>query len=324
MNKKNLIVTLADKNYIKQAKQLFSSVYWNAGWKGDYMLLSYEIPEEELKWFLDKEILVKRCAPVSFTSHLKNTRHPELVFSKFYLFLSEFKKWKNIVYLDADIIVRGSLDELTKVKGFAAPNATSINLKKEFVHSKKKTYKKLIKDYPLTGSAFNSGIFAFNTNLIKEDTFPRLKELVKLYGELNIHSEEPTLNLLFYKKWEKLPWVYNLYPGYLLHACGIQHEKIKGIIIHFVACSKPWEKTSFFYDEWQDNLRKAESINLNSRPPAKKKWTEKEIKLNALYLNLKFAIYYIPRHIDRLLGRAGTFLKKHNPNIYFKLKRTTR
>ena len=46
--KKNLLVTLADENYIDRAKQLFSSVYFNAGWKGDYMLLAHEIPEEKL------------------------------------------------------------------------------------------------------------------------------------------------------------------------------------------------------------------------------------------------------------------------------------
>ena len=33
-NKKNLLVTLADNNYIDQAKQVFSSVYFNAGWSG--------------------------------------------------------------------------------------------------------------------------------------------------------------------------------------------------------------------------------------------------------------------------------------------------
>ena len=53
--KKNLLVTLTEKNYIPQAKQLFSSVYWNAGWKGDYMLLAHGIPEKELKWLEKKE-----------------------------------------------------------------------------------------------------------------------------------------------------------------------------------------------------------------------------------------------------------------------------
>ena len=57
-----VLVTLADKNYIDQAKQLFSSVYWNAGWKGDYMLLAHEVPEKDLNWFREKGILVKKCS----------------------------------------------------------------------------------------------------------------------------------------------------------------------------------------------------------------------------------------------------------------------
>jgi hypothetical protein len=31
--KRNLLVTLADKNFVDQTKQLFSSVYWNAEMK---------------------------------------------------------------------------------------------------------------------------------------------------------------------------------------------------------------------------------------------------------------------------------------------------
>ena len=62
--KKDLLVTLADSNYVDQAKQLFSSVYWNAGWRGDYMLLAYNIAERDLKWFRDKGILVKECKAV--------------------------------------------------------------------------------------------------------------------------------------------------------------------------------------------------------------------------------------------------------------------
>ena len=112
-NKKNLLVTLADKNYVKQAKQLFSGVYFNAGWKGDYMLLSHNIPEKELKWFRKKGILIKKCKPVI---KFKKVRYSETVVSKFYLFTTEFKKWRNIVYLDGDIIVNASLDRLTKVK----------------------------------------------------------------------------------------------------------------------------------------------------------------------------------------------------------------
>jgi hypothetical protein len=68
--KDSVIVTLADKNYVDQAKQLFSSVYWNAGWKGDYLLLSSGIPEEELKWFRNKGIIVYECKPLIFLGHI--------------------------------------------------------------------------------------------------------------------------------------------------------------------------------------------------------------------------------------------------------------
>ena len=105
--KKDLLITLADENYIDQAKQLFSSVYWNAGWKGDYMLLAYNIPETDLKWFRNKGILVKECEAILTKSESCIGHAPFTTLSKFYLFTPEFKKWKNIIFLDGDIIVWG-------------------------------------------------------------------------------------------------------------------------------------------------------------------------------------------------------------------------
>ena len=117
-SKRDLIVTLADSKFLPQVKQLFSSVYWNAGWKGDYMLLAHQIPEDELKWFRDKGILIKKCEPL-FDKSIGRDYSP-IVLDKLYLFETEFKKWKNVIYLDSDIIVRVSLDKLTKIKGFAS------------------------------------------------------------------------------------------------------------------------------------------------------------------------------------------------------------
>lgn len=56
-----VLITLADENFIEQAKQLFSSVYHNAGWSEDYMLLAHNIPEMKLKWFRERGILIKHC-----------------------------------------------------------------------------------------------------------------------------------------------------------------------------------------------------------------------------------------------------------------------
>ena len=108
----SVLVTLADENYVDQAKQLFSSVYFNSGWKGDYVLLSRNVPEDKLKWFLDKGIIVRRIDPV--VNESLNHLWPSTIYDKFHLFSNYFKRWRVLVYVDSDVIVRGSLDSLVK------------------------------------------------------------------------------------------------------------------------------------------------------------------------------------------------------------------
>ena len=136
---RNLLVTLADNNYIENAKQLFSSVYHNSGWKGDYMLLVYEVPEKKLDWFRDKGIIVKRCPKIAKRRVWKNY-FPNSVLSKFYLFTSYFQKWDRVIFLDGDIIVRSSLNKLARVNGFAAGHNIGFKLDDEFPELEKKFF----------------------------------------------------------------------------------------------------------------------------------------------------------------------------------------
>jgi len=347
--KKNLLVTLADKNFVEQAKQLFSSVYWNAGWKGDYMLLAYNIPENKLKWFRDKGILIKKCKPVFFGK--KAYSWPITVSSKFYLFTQEFKKWKNIIYLDGDIIVRGSLDNLTKIKGLAAPGCVSfgryfkkpesIMLDSRSARKNMELFNELKKNYNLEERGFNSGVMAFSTDIIKIDSFSKLKKLLKKYNKINIGGEQPILNLLFYKKYELLPFgfVYNFLDiNYIMYSCSIKPEKIKGIILHFNSGDKPWFFGSSFRNEWKINLNKADLINLKNIPPACKNLIEEDIA--KYFSGLKKApilgffkkivwktsvfIRGVIKFIDRNIGLIGIFLRKHYPKLYFRLRRLKR
>lgn len=309
--KKNLLATLADENYIEQAKQLFSSVYWNAGWKGDYMLLAYKIPQKELKWFRDKGILVKKC---KLFFGKKIGKFSPVVLGKFYLFTAEFKKWNNIVYLDADIIVRALLDEITKIKGFSAvQDITPLSrIKGQFKSIKlnEKLFSKIKNDYNLKKPAFNAGVLAFSTDIIKKGDFSKLKNLFNLYINFDF-PEQSALNLLFYKKWKKLPRVYNIYPHL------INPKKVKGIILHFTGDYKPWFPKNYFYKEWKYNLDRAELIDLNKIQNLNKKWTKKEIKRCSLYLKKMYILYYI----DKFIGLVGIFLKNNFPGLYFKLKK---
>ena len=265
--KRNLLETLANKNYVNQAKQLFSSVYFNAGWKGDYMLLSHEIPEKDLGWFRKKGILVKKCKPF-----IKNNigNYPALVLDKFYLFTSEFKKWKNIVYLDADLIVRGSLDELVKVKDFSAvkdihESPISINFKE----NEKKELKELKKRHNIEKTGFNSGVFAFNSNTINRKLQNNVKKIIKKYCNI-ANGDQPLFNLVFYDKVNFLPPIFNVYiPNYSSVYLKIVKRK-EPAIIHLCSSDKPWNQSSPLYKEWKSNFDKAETINLSHQLIEKK------------------------------------------------------
>lgn len=341
--KQNLLVTLADEKFVLQAKQLFSSAYWNGGWSGDFMLLSHNIPEEKLTWFLDKNILVKRCKPIKSTI-LKLSYEP-VVLDKFYLFTEEFKKWKNIIYLDSDIIVRLSLEDLLKVKHFAAVQDSYNNLlNSQFFETTKQRFSN--QKINFRAPAFNSGVMAFNSDVIKPNTFNDLIHIFNQHAENSKFGEQPSLNLYFYKKWEKLPPLFNLFitsHGYKLP------KTIKFIVIHFFSRFNEfppiWENKNPYFLEWKSNIDRANFIDVTKIQKVKH-LNKIEIKYNTLLLKLNLFkrkaiiiikltynfLYYKINHFyfflirllllpNRILGNIGQYLIKHHPNIYRKLKR---
>lgn len=325
--KRYLLATLADINFVEQAKQLFSSVYFNAGWQGDYMLLAYKIPDEKLDWFRKKGILVKKCEPIFERTIGVNS---EVVHAKLYLFTPEFKRWDNIVFLDADIIVRGSIEALNKVKGFAAVriyNTRITSLWGQFSERTKENralFRKITGRMNLNKPAFNSGVLAFSTDLIKDNTFTELKKLGHDFAGIIGISEEAILNLYFYNKWLGLPAVYNFCPGYemFLRGCGL--NELKGVILHtYSFCIRdirPWNPQSPFYPEWKSNLEKAEAIDLSKTQTPKKILSKKEAIRDGNYLKNLPKLYFYKKVADKGMGEFGRFLKRYSPRIYRSLK----
>lgn len=353
--KSKLLVTLADENFVQQAKQLFSSVYWNAGWNGDYMLLSHDIPEEELKWFTEKGILIMKCKPLFF-GNMGDDDYPNCVLDKFYLFTKEFKKWKQIVFLDSDIIVKASIKRLYKTKAFVSPKTCNKNFWDYFSNSDHKEFEILYKKYNLFRPAFNSGVISYNTNLIQDDTFDKLMAIFKKYANI-CNSDDTILNLFFYDQWKKIPLVYNSI------AYSYDQKKHKAIILHFnnpVLWKKqnlrPWDKGNLYYEEWKTNLERAEFIDLNKTQRGEK-WNivqiyyyslvlktfffksriKKQIESSPLRIKLesffryrlesffryrlKSYFLYIIKTPDWLLGKVGMIIKKISPNLYNKFKK---
>lgn len=250
MNNK-LLATTADIRNVDAVKQLFSSAYFNGGWKGDFILLSHDIPEAELKWFRERGILVYKCKPI-FEGGFGRISSATL--DKFYLFKEEFKKWKNIVYLDADIIVKTSLSPLADLEGFNA--VKEIPLGKPPVENSVLSPK-------INGEIFNAGVFVFSTDIIKESDFSKLEGLFLKYKD-SVGSDQEIFNLFFEQKWSQLPLFYNLNVYKVTGRYLFFKRRLRGIL-HFIGESKPWKKNNPFYKEWLSNLNRADKIDIRKR-----------------------------------------------------------
>ena len=321
-NKKNLIITLTDANFVKQAKQLFASVYFNAGWEGDYMLLASNLSPEDVLWFESRGIIVY-SPPLLNDSALGYKAYPPLLLSKFYLFQEYFKKWQKIIFLDADIIVQASLDRLLKLNGFNAPLAIDLRLKGEFVDQEDKL--KVLRDkYDLRGPAFNSGVFIFDTDIIEGNTFKNILSFYEKYKTVSEFGDESILNLFFYKKWRLLPMIYNSTPHHMEKYYGINKNRLLAIIIHFVCAKvKPWNPQSSYYEEWSYNLERADKIDLNLRPKAPKVYSDWELYRYAKYFKQRQIICFLRPlffFIDHQIGQLGLFIQKTHPNLYRRIR----
>ncbi|HNQ68882.1 MAG TPA: glycosyltransferase [Bacteroidales bacterium] len=326
MTKESLLVTLADKSFVEQAKQLFSSVYWNAGWKGDYMLLAHNIPEDNLKWFFNKKILVKKIESID-NRFVGDSKYNPAVLDKFYLFTEEFKKWKYVVFLDADIIVRASLERLTGISTFSCVKIVNRNFRCYFSEKESEKIKELKDEFNLRRSAFNSGVMAFNTDIIKYDTFDRLVSLYNKYCDV-INGDDSILNLYFYNIWEKAPLIYNLRVNHF-HC-----KKLDAIVLHFERAfrkikdnDKPWMEGNTYREEWEKNLLNAENIDLG-KPIAGIQYSNCRMAYLTFVLRLLMSFKHLVSFCkiiigfpEMILGKIGIIIKKINPALYSKLKR---
>ena len=300
--KKSVLVTLADQKYVLQAKQLFAGAHFNAGWTGDMLLLSHNIPDKILTWFTKRGIFIKQCQPLSDVGKWRPVSS-----SKLYLFTQDMKKWDKVLYLDSDIVVRASLERLQDVIGYAvAPELDRQTLFNQFKFPNKKAWmifksveRKLRKNYRTSDLSFNTGVIAYSTDIIKKKTFEKLVFILNLSKDISAFGEQTAQNLFFYKKWRPLPVVYNLLPLLYIDKYNIKQDKIQGINLHFAGLTsaiKPWNPENPYYREWKDNLKKADLIDRNRIPKSLEIWSKERIWITEICLRLRRQLY-LPKNI---------------------------
>lgn len=300
----SVFVTLADAGYVEQAKQVFASAYWNGGWRGDFLLLAHEIDESELGWFEERGILVRRCVPLY---EGRPGGMPPVLTSKFYLFTPEFKRWRSVIYCDADATVRASLDALLSLEGFWSIKDASRWLDVQILTRRtrrrrglpprqhRSLVKELRRHYEFRATPFCAGFFVFRTDLVDESTFPALKAIMDRYHPVSEYGDQLSFNLFFYDDWQVLPPVYNVQVTGETNQWQIPSQEIEGVVIHYTSAEKPWITRNHFFGEWRAMLDQADAIDL-SRVPEGRRWTQRQVAEYSAYLDAR------DRHAP-LLGR---------------------
>ncbi len=264
--KKSVLVILATKNYLDQAKQMFSAAYWKAGWKGDYLLLAHEIDPIDVTWFINKGIIVKHSKALEKS---ESAMIGVICLSKFYMLTEYFEQWDHIVYLDTDIIIKGSIDGLLNVEGFGACQSLGQTVRDELLNLNrmdKISLKNFELEYSLDANAFNAGVMSFNTNIINDDLFDVLLGLYRLHQDIALYHDQTIFNLYFCNKWQELPVAYNRTIEKSEYD-RVDPDTMDGVIIHTVSLGEgPWDPQNIFYKEWKENFDRADDIDLSNIP----------------------------------------------------------
>lgn len=279
------------------------------------MLLALDIPESLLKPFREKNILIKECKPIINKDDLRSYSGIKKewlikIIQKLRIFEKDMKQWKNIVFLDSDIIVNASLNNLRNVDGIYAVRDSLPTLRKQLKNKPKIGYNKLMGKYNPNKIAFNSGVLAFSTDIIKEETF---EEMIDFFGEYkeNYTGDQTLINFYFYGRINELPLVYNASPyGIKYFRFTKKNDKrMKAIVWHFYGQRKPWDlKWSVYYRIWRNNLEKFNFIGLSREE--KHVWSKKEIMDYSMELKRIMGKNKIMIKLDSYVGLLGIALRK--------------
>ncbi len=259
--RRDVLVTVADSTYLSAAKQLFTSVYLRGGWKGDYCLLTTD-SSKELGWFRTRGAHVRQLPlPIDdegwFDRGFRPWNGPTSTL-KFYLFGKAFREFGRVIYLDADIIVRGSLAPLLDNHSFLACEdagntiAHCFSYRQRYLRDQQKTY-------DLKKKAFNSGVLVFSPGELPGEAYDELLALYNRHKDRSRATDQGALNLYFYGAWTRAHKRFNV----------LQFRSMRGYqgdVLHFAGPDKPWIRGHAFFREWTTNLTAAEKIDELSRP----------------------------------------------------------
>ena len=293
---RHVLVTLADERFLDPARQLFACAHFNAGWDGDLLLLAHDVPDAKLQPFRERGIQVRECRPWLEVDR-DDVFHPPTVLSKFDVFGTEFRRWQNVVFLDSDIMLWASIHALSRVPGFSAV-CERRPLAGQYAERERDPQRahELEDRYRLERPAFNSGLLAFPSAVIRDDSVERLRGLYLRYRDLQAHpfGDQPALNLYFRGRWTLLPDFYAAIRDHSARHFFLPEERLRMIGKHFAGWPRPWDEESPYHAAWLENLTRFEGLDARRPQAPRARWSRAEVQR-----------YWLALRARRSLGLAG-------------------
>ena len=158
---------------------------------------------------------------------------------------------KKIIYLDGDMVVRHSIEELwnTEMERYAIGAVRDCD---EFSESKDNRL-----PYPMQEGYFNAGMLLINLDYWRRNNcYDIFADFMIKYGDKIIYHDQDVLNATLWDKKKWLPLTYNFQSSFIHNAeyrnnyerieDEIKATKYDPTIIHYVANTKPWNINCFF------------------------------------------------------------------------------
>lgn len=240
---RNAIVLACDNSYMDKLETTIKSICaHNKNIK--FYILNENLP---IEWF---RLMTKRLS--YFNSEILNIKVSGDSFKKFncpsthikyqtyfrYL-IPEYVEEDRVLYLDCDMIVTDSLDELFNMELNGCPVGA-------------------VADLPTTDSGFNAGLLLIDNAYWKENhILNQLMDLTVQYHN-QVYADQGILNMLFKDRWYRLSLTYNLQVGSdsqeNLVGNIVWYDLFNGIpkVIHYTYTHKPWLMYNMtrFKDVW--------------------------------------------------------------------------
>lgn len=224
---KNCVVIVSNNNYFDKALNTIKNIREIGQWSGDLVFVyGNDISKTQLESLQDYHIIPKYFKDIyldDIVKKLKNKPYKGLdrklgklfCFHKFHLFTNYFKFWNKIFYIDCGMRIFKPINSFFDIDcgGNLLANSDAQpkyrwKLKGQFNSGEyPDIYQTLESNFKLNIDYFQSTILLFNTDIINDNIFNRLVELVKKYF-IGFTNDQAIMNLYFTCEkniWKQIP-----------------------------------------------------------------------------------------------------------------------